>query len=295
MAKIVTIINFKGGVGKTICSVEIATSLAKYYGRRVLLVDLDPQASASLFVMQSQEQWKAHRDSNGTTFNLFNKEDAKTFSISKAIVRDVVPGVMGFDLLPSSPELVDVDLRLVEFIGYNTLKRYFEQVQDDYDYIICDCPPNFNPVTKNSLWASDAYIVPTFPDYLSTYGIGLLQGSVNKFFTLANDTGHAVQVPVPVLGGIIVTRFKTNAKAPAQFYNQLQHEYPGHVFKHIVHDSIVVANAPDEHMPVSALPRPNGKAIEIQEQFKGLAGEFISRIHHLQKAKHTPVARATKR
>lgn len=280
MTKIVTIINFKGGVGKTVTAVELSTALAKYHGRRTLLVDLDPQASASLFVMHSSEEWDLHRRRNGTTFDLFN--DEKQFRISQAIVRHVVSGVDGFDLLPSSPDLVDVDLRLADFIGYNILQKHLGSVQAHYDYIICDCPPNFNPVTKNSLWASDAYVVPTVPDYLSTYGIGLLQRSVNKFFQVANNAGSRASVPVPALGGIIVTRFKTSAKAPMQFRNQLQHDYPNQVFKHVIHDSIVVANAPDNHMPVSALPYPRGKEIELQEDFKALAGEFISRILHIQ-------------
>ena len=280
MTKIVTIINFKGGVGKTVTATELSTSLAKYHGRRTLLVDLDPQASASMFVMQGAEAWDVHRRTNGTTFNLF--DDEKKFVISKAIVRNVVPGVDGFDLLPSSPDLVDVDLRLADFIGYNILQKHLEKVQGYYDYIICDCPPNFNPVTKNSLWASDAYVVPTVPDYLSTYGIGLLQRSVNKFFDSAQSVGRKASIPIPVLGGIIVTRFKTNANAPTQYRTQLQRDYPHRVFKHIIHDSIVVSNAPEAHMPISALPFPRGKEIELQEDFKALAGEFISRIKHLQ-------------
>src|SRR2546428_2036361 len=181
MAKIITIINFKGGVGKTTVSIEIATSLARFYGKRTLLVDLDPQASATFYVMR-QKQWMEWKSENGSTYDVFNQH-RRSFFIRRAIVKDVVKGnatVIGLDLLPSNPDLVDVDLQLADFIGYNILQRHFEQIRDEYDYIICDCPPTFNPVTKNALWASDAYVVPTVPDFLSTYGIGLLQRSVDK-------------------------------------------------------------------------------------------------------------------
>ena len=169
MAQIITIINFKGGVGKTTTSVELSAALAKHYGRRTLLVDLDPQASATFYVME-QEHWKAWKEVKGSTYDLF-KNGQQSFPIRSAIVPDIIQGqaaVFGFDLLPSNPDLVDVDLGLADFVGYNILQSYLDLVRDDYDYIICDCPPNFNPVTKNSLWASDAYIVPTVPDFLST-------------------------------------------------------------------------------------------------------------------------------
>src|SRR5947208_5424060 len=215
MTKIVTIINFKGGVGKTTCSIEICTSLARFYGKRTLLVDLDPQASATFYVME-QEHWRQWSYRNGSTYNLFEQQ-GQFFPIRNAIVQDVIQGrstVFGFDLLPSNPDLVDVDLRLADFVGYTVLQDALEQVHHEYDYIICDCPPNFNPVTKNALWASDAYVVPTIPDYLSTYGIGLLRRSVRKLFAPTSPYRTAT-APAPVLGGMLLTRIKTNVKLHA--------------------------------------------------------------------------------
>src|SRR5947209_2923287 len=138
MTKIVTIINFKGGVGKTTCSIELSTSLARFYGKRTLLVDLDPQASATFYVME-QPKWAEWKNTHGSTADLF--EQPGHFSIRKAIVQDVLKErcpVFGFDLLPSNPDLVDVDLRLADFVGYNVLRDALDQVHDEYDYIICD-------------------------------------------------------------------------------------------------------------------------------------------------------------
>ena len=278
MTQIVTIINFKGGVGKTTCAVETATALARHYGKRTLLVDLDPQASATFYVME-QFHWKQWRDTQGTAYHLFDQQN-KRFPIRNAIVRDVLQEkspVFGFDLLPSDPNLVDVDLRLTDFVGHTILQRYFDEIRDEYDYIICDCPPNFNPVTKNSLWASDAYVVPTVPDFLSTYGIGLLQRSVNKLFAF---THNGSTFRGPVLGGIILTRIRTNVKLHAAYCDQVRYDYPGNVFKHVISDSILVAASADHRLPISAIPLPRGHEVDLQQQFKEVAGEFISRIQH---------------
>lgn len=278
MTQIVTIINFKGGVGKTTCAVELATALARHYGKRTLLVDLDPQASATFYVME-QQHWKQWRDTHGTVYHLFNQQ-SRHFPMHNAIVRDVLQeksSVFGFDLLPSDPNLVDVDLQLADFVGHTILQRYFDDIRDEYDYIICDCPPNFNPVTKNSLWASDAYVVPTVPDFLSTYGIGLLRRSVNKLFAFGQQS---TVFTGPVLGGIILTRIRTNVKLHATYCEQVRYDYAGNVFKHMISDSILVAASADHRLPISAIPLPKGHEVDLQQQFKDIAGEFISRIQH---------------
>lgn len=279
MAKIVTVINFKGGVGKTTVAIEVSTSLARFYGKRTLLVDLDPQASATFYVME-QDAWAKWKSTNGSTYELFDQK-SRRFSIRNAIVQDVVKGkspVFGFDLLPSNPDLIDVDLRLADFVGYTVLQRALDQVSDEYDYIICDCPPNFNPVTKNALWASDAYIIPTIPDFLSTYGIGLLQRSVQKLFA---STNHSIAFRGPVLAGILLTRVKAT-NLHKYYCAQVSYDYPGKVFKQLISDSIAIATAADDRMPISALNPPKGHAIELQQQFQSVAGEFISRLHYLR-------------
>jgi len=282
MAQIVTILNFKGGVGKTTVAVEVSAALAKHHGRRTLLVDLDPQASATFYVMP-QEKWFTWKDVKGSTYDIFEQRDT-VFPIKNAIVRDVVPTVFGFDLLPSNPNLVDVDLRLSDFVGHTILQRCLEEVRDDYDYIICDCPPNFNPVTKNSLWASDAYVIPTVPDFLSTYGIALLQRSLNKLFP---KTENSTSFTGPVLGGIILTRVRTNVKHHETYSQKVRADYPGNVFRHFVSDSVQVSKAPDEHIPISIDPNVTGLTLTIQQQFQAIAGEFISRIHHVRYRRNT--------
>src|SRR5207237_7406270 len=184
----------------------------------------DTQASATFYVMD-QQKWKKWKDENGSTYDIFNQQQ-RSFSIQKAIAKDVVQGkatVIGFDLLPSNPDLVDVDLGLTEFIGHNILRHHFDPIYNGYDYIICDCPPTFNPITKNALWASHAYVVPTVTDFLSTYGIGLLQRSVHKLFA---PTNHTSAFTGPVLGGVVLTRFK-ETKTHRWYRDQVRFDYKG--------------------------------------------------------------------
>ncbi len=111
-------------VGKTTCSVEISAALAKHYGKKTLLIDLDPQASATFYVME-QAFWHKWKETRGSTYNIFEQRSS-SFPIKNAIVPDVVASktpVFGFDLLPSNPDLVDVDLRIADFVGYNILQR----------------------------------------------------------------------------------------------------------------------------------------------------------------------------
>jgi chromosome partitioning protein len=169
-------------------------------------------------------------------------------------------------------------LRLTVFVGHTVLLHALDQVQKEYDYIICDCPPNFNPNTKNALWTSDAYLVPTMPDFLSTYGVGLLQRSVHKLFSLANPVSA---FSGPVLAGIVLTRVKAT-KLHNYYCDQVRFDYPGKVFNHVISDSIAIAGAADERTPVSALNAPKGHTIELQQQFQNTAGEFITRMYHLR-------------
>jgi cellulose biosynthesis protein BcsQ len=91
----------------------------------------------------------------------------------------------------------------------------------------------------------------------------------------------------PVLGGIILTRIRTNVLLHAAYCEQVRSDYPGHVFKHTISDSILVANAADNRLPISAIPLPKGSEVKLQDQFKALAGEFISRIHHIRSLKRS--------
>lgn len=204
--QVLSVINYKGGVGKTTLTANIAGELA-FRGYDVLMIDLDPQASLT-FSFIDPEWWRNEVASVRTIKNWFStkkKYREKNFNkliISPESVNDVLDGRGKLDLLSSHLELINVDLELATQLGgvdvqtigeqyikvHRRLKEGLDQIPNvAYDYVIIDCPPNFNIVTKSAIVASDYVLIPAKADYLSTMGIDYLQSSVKKLVKDYND------------------------------------------------------------------------------------------------------------
>lgn len=202
---IISVINYKGGVGKTTLTANIAGELA-YRGYDVLMIDLDPQASLT-FSFIDPEQWRSDVSPSKTIKNWFStkkKVRTKNFNsliITPEAVNDALDGRGKLDLVSSHLELINVDMELAADLGgsnvaqfaeknvavLHRLKEGLDQIPNEvYDYIIIDCPPNFNIVTKCAIVASDYVLIPAKPDYLSTMGIDYLKASVKKLVTEYN-------------------------------------------------------------------------------------------------------------
>lgn len=186
----VCLVNYKGGVGKTVTAVNIAAYLALEHRKRVLLVDLDPQTSATFHLMPQDEEhqkflgygiaWREWRRKHGTLYNILKAyADKKTPPpISEVIVRDVITRGdqrlrENLHLLPGDISLIDIDIYLekLPLRGLDILSNELEKVKEDYAYILFDCPPNLYGMTKSGLFTCDHYVIPVLPDYLSTLGI----------------------------------------------------------------------------------------------------------------------------
>lgn len=202
----ISVINYKGGVGKTTLTANIAGELA-YRGYDVLMVDLDPQASLT-FSFLEPENWRKEVAPVRTIKNWFStkkKLREKNFNkliISPDAVNDALDGRGTLDLVSSHLELINVDLELATKLGgvdqqqiaenfikvHRRLREGLDQIPSEaYDYVIIDCPPNFNIVTKCAIVASDFVLIPAKPDYLSTMGIDYLKASVDKLVKDYND------------------------------------------------------------------------------------------------------------
>jgi len=195
MALTISTINLKGGVGKTQTTVALAEFLILESRElelpqrpKVLVIDLDPQTNATIMLI-SEERWK-EKNSKGETLNQLFKDallETEDFNINSAIERNVSNidgGIQGLDLLPSSLDLIDLqdNLRNVSSpnsVLYGALNE--ADIFSQYDYIIIDCPPNLGVITKNGLYFSDFYLIPTIPDILSTYGIPQITSSIERF------------------------------------------------------------------------------------------------------------------
>jgi chromosome partitioning protein len=299
-ARFISFINFKGGVGKSTTAVETAASLAKNYGKRVLLIDLDPQTNATFYLMDHAE-WESWQQTNGslkTLFDAYLAGQGDSFDVSRIIKKDLLchggtPLAPGFELLPSHLALVQIDIQLAAkatvgesvFSSQAIIRQALQRVQDQYDYVIFDCPPNFNLVTQNGLFASDGYVIPAIPDYLSTLGINLIQGEVNRFSdrirnALAMFGGTFAG---PELKGIIFTRVRLRSRSPLRFidlHERRIHEVvrtnPDVVFKNFISEAVRFAEAPERQLPVSLSPRIEDR--DARNEFVRLAEEFIQRV-----------------
>ena len=188
-AKVVSFINLKGGVAKTTTAVGTALALAEHFGKKVLVVDLDPQTSATVMLI-GEENWIRLDDQELTLYSLFSDavDESNTFSLSRSIQKDVgnLTDVSGVDLLPSSIQLVYLQDEIYN-VSYsaNDPNRVLEYalgpVLYKYDYVLIDCPPNLGVITLNGLQISDGYVIPCIPDILSTYGISQILNRIGVF------------------------------------------------------------------------------------------------------------------
>lgn len=193
MTSVVSVINLKGGVGKTTLTVALSEFLAQEDGEDVLVIDLDPQTNATVALI-SQERWKRLDDSGRTLAQLFKDAivGSSEFNPGTAIVSKVSNlhgGIDCLSLLPSSLSLIDLQeqVPLIPSITHYTvnpveiLSDAIKDKLDDYDYVLIDCPPNLGIITQNGLRISDHYLIPVIPDILSTLGIPQILKQVTNF------------------------------------------------------------------------------------------------------------------
>lgn len=275
--QIISVINYKGGVGKTTLTANIAGELA-YRGYDVLMIDLDPQASLT-FSFMDPETWREKVSADKTIKNWFTtkkKQQVNNFNkliITPDAVNDALDGRGTLDLISSHLELINVDLELAtqitgaspEQIAENYVKIYhhLKDGLDDipehsYNYVLIDCPPNFNIVTKNAIVASDYVLIPAKPDYLSTMGIDYLQRSVNRLVKDYNTYGERSEddsfLPIaPEVVGVVFTMVQFYGGMPIsacrQYIDQTRELFP--VFDNYMRENkTLYADAPRGGVPV---------------------------------------------
>lgn len=198
MPTILACVNLKGGVGKTAIAVNFA-AYCGHAGMRTLLVDCDPQTNATFSCIRV-EDWAEHAEKFGTIASLLgvrsiagepNHKDPQTV-IRKGVFENV-------DLVPSHISLFSVDLDLGGAAGREMrLRKALKPVLDQYDMVVCDCPPNLTIPTQNALAMSTHYVVPVPPDYLSIVGVTLLTTRIDE---LCENLDHKI-----TNAGIIVSR-----------------------------------------------------------------------------------------
>jgi len=172
MSKVVAITNQKGGVGKTTTTFNLGVGLAKQ-GKRVLLIDADPQASLTVSMGIPKPD-----DLETTLANILQRVvDDKDYDLDIGIIHHKE----GVDFIPSNIELASFETRLVNIMSRElVLRAYLQDIKNNYDYIIIDCMPSLGMMTINSLVAADSVIIPSQPNYLSVKGLGLLMKTISN-------------------------------------------------------------------------------------------------------------------
>ncbi len=251
MTKIIAITNQKGGVGKTTTAVNLSALVAES-GKRVLLVDIDPQGNATSGL------GKSDTDDN-TVYEVL---------LGEAAARDaVVPtGFGGLDLMPTSIELAGAEIELVSVDKREgLLKKALEDIKNDYDYIFIDCPPSLSLLTLNALTAADSVLIPIQCEYYALEGVGQLVNTVKLIRMKLN--------PDLKVEGILLTMFDARTNLCAQVVQEVRNHFRDEAFDTMIPRNVRLSEAPSYGMPIHLYdPRCAGA-----QAYRELAAELIER------------------
>lgn len=281
MAQVFATINLKGGVGKTTTTVALAEAFSSQFGKRVLVIDLDPQTNATTMLI-GEDKWRKLNAKKRTLAQLFKDAvdpNEKLFDLDKTLQTSVsdVAGANSIDLLPSSLDLIDVQDQLAttpsgKFFSVNPIEllwRATKGLLDDYDIVIVDCPPNLGIITLNGLRISQGYIIPTIPDVLSTYGIPQIVTRIGEF------ASEIVEDIEPL--GIVVSKFQANSTVHSNVLKDLTASADARLFNAKIPQANQIAAAAEYVGQKRTFKQKYGYN-ELAESYSKLANEIIERL-----------------
>ena len=250
MGRIIAIANQKGGVGKTTTSINLSSCLADL-GKKVLLVDIDPQGNATSgvgFIKQNLEN---------TVYELFLDE----CTISECLTKSVVDNL---NVLPSNVNLsgAEIDLIGVENREY-ILKNVLDQIKDLYDYIIIDCPPSLNILTVNAMTAADSVIVPIQCEYYALEGLSQLIHTINLIQDRLNNDLE--------IDGIVFTMYDSRTNLSSDVVENVKSNVHINIYDTVIPRNVRLAEAPSFGLPIHMYDGKSAGAVA----YKNLAKEII--------------------
>ena len=250
VAKIFAITNQKGGVGKTTTSVNLAASLAATR-RRILLIDLDPQGNATMGSGISKNEIK------NSAYELLTK---------KASIEDVISrSELGkYDVIPANGDLTAAEVELLNEIGREyRLRKVLEEVRDNYEFIIIDCPPSLNMLTVNALAAADGVLIPMQCEYYALEGVAALMSTVEQIKETVN--------PDLEVSGILRTMYDPRNSLTRDVSAELKEYFGDKLYKVAIPRNVRLAEAPSHGMSVLDYDKSSKGSIA----YLALAGEIV--------------------
>lgn len=231
LGKIYTIVNQKGGVGKTTTAINLGAYLG-YFGQRVLIVDIDPQANATACL--------------GVEKNTIEGGTYEVLIGAQPILSQILHNPrFKLSLLPSSPALAGSEIEMIEMSQREfRLRQVLEPIRQRYDYILIDCPPSLGLLTLNGLVAAqDGVLIPVQCEYLALEGLGQLTQTIDR---VKNALAEDLKIR-----GVILTMYDARTNLAADVVHEVKRFFGKQVFESVIPRSIRLAEAPSYGMPIT--------------------------------------------
>ena len=260
LGKIIAVANQKGGVGKTTTTVNLCTILAKK-GKKVLLIDADPQGNASSGLGVEKEV-------ENSTYDVLVNDIQVEETLQKTMIKNL-------KVCPSNMSLAGAEVELVSMMSREQrLKEKLELIKEDFDYIFIDCPPSLGLITLNSFTASDSVLIPVQCEYFALEGLGQLLNTVNLVKKHLNKN---LQIE-----GALLTMYDIRTNLSNQVVKEVKKYFNNKVYKTVIPRNVRLSEAPSYGLPITEYdPKSKGAKSYIK-----LAKEFLTMNEEEKKAKH---------
>lgn len=244
MGKIISVANQKGGVGKTTTTVNLSTILAKK-GKKVLLIDTDPQGNATSGLGVS-------KDVELSVYDILIGDTEFDETLQETAIKNL-------KVCPSNISLAGAEVRLVSMMSREQrLKTKLDKIKDQYDYILIDCPPSLGLVTLNAFTASDSVLIPVQCEYFALEGLGQLLNTVNLVKKHLNKNLE--------IEGALLTMYDARTNLSNQVVKEVKKYFEDKVYKTVIPRNVRLSEAPSYGMPITVYD-PRSKGAKAYEKF----------------------------